>query len=72
SKKLAQNSQYAEGLRAQTHEYSNKLNTIAGLIQLESYHEALELIQQENKSHQDMLQFLIHSNTDPLLAGLLL
>ena len=72
SKKLAQTSQYAEGLRAQTHEYSNKLNTIAGLIQLESYPEALELIQKENKSHQDMLQFLIHSIPDPLLSGLLL
>ncbi|MED2978447.1 sensor histidine kinase [Bacillus swezeyi] len=72
SKKLAQTSQYAEGLRAQTHEYSNKLNTIAGLIQLESYSEALELIQKENKSHQDMLQFLIHSIPDPLLSGLLL
>ncbi|MFO6494928.1 MULTISPECIES: ATP-binding protein [Bacillus] len=72
SKKLAQTSQYAEGLRAQTHEYSNKLNTIAGLIQLESYTEALELIQKENKSHQDMLHFLIHSIPDPLLSGLLL
>nr|MDH3155011.1 sensor histidine kinase [Bacillus licheniformis] len=71
SKKLAQTSQYAEGLRAQTHEYSNKLNTIAGLIQLESYPEALELIQKENKSHQDMPQFLIHSIPDPLLSGLL-
>ncbi|MDI5790202.1 hypothetical protein PO124_22710 [Bacillus licheniformis] len=36
-------------MRAQTHEYSNKLNTIAGLIQLESYPEALELIQKRIK-----------------------
>src|SRR5699024_12135208 len=29
--------QYSEGLRAQTHEFSNKIHTLYGLLQLEQY-----------------------------------
>lgn len=34
-------------LRIQTHEYSNKLHTISGLIQIGAYQEAIELIGSE-------------------------
>ena len=42
SQELSQVKRFAEALRAQTHEFSNKLYVISGLIQLESYQEAVE------------------------------
>lgn len=33
--------QYVEGLRAKTHEFMNKLQTISGLLELEDYEEAV-------------------------------
>ncbi|MFC5604769.1 ATP-binding protein [Sporosarcina koreensis] len=72
SKELSQVQQYADGLRAQTHEYSNKLYTISGLIQLGSYQDALELIQKETIGYQDFIQFLSESIHDPLLSAILL
>ncbi len=36
--------EYSEALRAQTHEYSNKLHTLAGLIQIGATQESLDLI----------------------------
>lgn len=48
TQELSQVRSYADSLRAQTHEYSNKLYLISGLIQLKSYDEALELIVRES------------------------
>ena len=72
AKELSQVQGYAEMLRHQTHEYSNKLHTISGLIQLEAYDKAIELIGSETSGYQDLLQFLVSAVPDPLVAGCIL
>ncbi|WP_286239196.1 ATP-binding protein [Neptuniibacter halophilus] len=72
SKKLTRIQQYADTLRSQSHEYSNKLHTIAGLIQIGATEEALALIGQESRSHQDLIRLLMDAVPDPILAGCLL
>jgi two-component system, CitB family, sensor kinase len=63
---------YSEHMRAQNHEYLNKLNTIYGLISLQQYDKALEIISGEVKDRQDIIAFLISSVKDPLIAACLL
>jgi two-component system CitB family sensor kinase len=72
TQQLSQIRTYADGLRAQTHEFSNKLYTISGLIQLESYQEAIEFITQESDIQRDLLQFILKEIPDPIIGGLLL
>ncbi|MBJ6363275.1 ATP-binding protein [Paenibacillus sp. GCM10012307] len=69
---LMQVREYTETLRAQTHEYSNKLYTIYGLIQLESYQEAMDLITHETDIHQNLIQFLLQEIPDPIIGGILI
>lgn len=63
---------YAEGLRAQTHEYSNRLYTLLGLIQLGSYKEAIDFISKEVDVAQGFIQFLMREIPDPIIAGFIL
>ncbi|MFL6555934.1 MAG: ATP-binding protein [Bacillus sp. (in: firmicutes)] len=63
---------YAEGLRAQTHEYSNRLYTLLGLIQLGSYKEAIDFISREVDVAQGFISFLMKEIPDPILAGFIL
>ncbi|WP_066064463.1 ATP-binding protein [Neobacillus soli] len=63
---------YAEGLRAQTHEYSNRLYTLLGLIQLGSYKEAIDFISKEVDVTQGFIQFLMREVPDPIIAGFIL
>ncbi|WP_036228143.1 ATP-binding protein [Marinobacterium jannaschii] len=72
SRKLTRIQQYADTLRSQSHEYSNKLHTIAGLIQIGASDQALALIGQETQSHQALIQLLVDAIPDPVLAGCLL
>lgn len=72
TEELSQVKRYAESLRAQTHEFSNKLHTISGLIQLESYQEAIDLISRESDVHQNLVQFLMREVPDPMIGGLLI
>ncbi|WP_419534771.1 ATP-binding protein [Endozoicomonas sp.] len=72
SQQLDRVQQYADSLRSQAHEYSNKLHTIAGLIQIGATEEALNYIGQENQSHQALIQLLLEAAPDPILAGCLL
>ncbi|SDX05695.1 two-component system, CitB family, sensor kinase [Marininema mesophilum] len=69
---LSQVKQYVEALRAQTHEYKNTLYTISGLIQLESYQEALHLIHEESTSHQDHIGWVMDHFADPWLGAILI
>lgn len=62
----------SDNIRAQNHEYLNKLNTIYGLITLEQYQEARELISEEVKERQDTVVFLTTSVKDPFIAACLL
>jgi two-component system CitB family sensor kinase len=63
---------YTEALRSQTHEYSNKLYTIYGLIQLESYQEAMDIITHETDVHQNLIHFLLKEIPDPIIGGILI
>ncbi|GIP40226.1 sensor histidine kinase [Paenibacillus sp. J31TS4] len=71
NEELAQVKLYAGGLRAQTHEYSNKLYTISGLIQLGLYQEALEVITHETDVHQNFIRFIMEEIPSRLIGGLL-
>ena len=72
SRQLTRIQQYADTLRSQTHEYSNKLHTIAGLIQIGANQEALALIGSEVSDHQTLLHLLLDAVPDPVIAGCLL
>lgn len=69
---LSQAKRYTEALRAQTHEFHNLLYTLSGLLQLESYEQALELIHKETADQQDIVQFIMKKLHDPWLGGILL
>ncbi|SHO54758.1 ATP-binding protein [Vibrio quintilis] len=71
-RKLTRIRQYAETLRSQSHEYNNKLNTIAGLIQIQSYDKALALIGHETQLHQSFIHQVMALTDDKMLAGCLL
>lgn len=71
AEELTQTRRYAELLRAQTHEFQNRLHTIAGLIQLQRPAEALEVIQQE-AGQIETLRDLVADIELPRLAALVL
>ncbi|WP_236838823.1 ATP-binding protein [Caldalkalibacillus salinus] len=61
-----------DALRAQNHEYMNKLHSIAGLIQLERTEEALDIIIEKTTDEEDVVQFLKNNIKIDSLSGLLL
>lgn len=63
---------YSEGLRAQTHEYANKLYLLSGLLQLERYQDALEFIQKESITHQQQNHILFNQIHDANVQAILL
>ncbi|MEW9671887.1 ATP-binding protein [Ammoniphilus sp. 3BR4] len=63
---------FSDNMRAQNHEYLNKLNTIYGLLALKQYDKAMDMISGEVKERQDMIEFLMSSVKDPLIAACLL
>ncbi|MGH6305496.1 citrate sensor histidine kinase CitA [Klebsiella pneumoniae] len=72
SLQLSQVQQYADNLRAVQHEHRNLISTIAGLLFLKRYNQALELIQQQPESHQKVIDFIARNFQDNHLAGLLI
>jgi two-component system CitB family sensor kinase len=72
SRQLSHIEQYADTLRAQSHDFANKLHTIAGLIQINATERALELIGQESEGIQELVRLLTSSVSDPVLAGCIL
>ena len=63
--------EYSQALRAQTHEYSNKLHTLAGLIQIGATKEALELIGRESSGYNALLRQLSDQIRDPFLSAII-
>jgi two-component system, CitB family, sensor kinase len=61
-----------DALRAQAHEYSNRLHTIAGLVQMGRGDEAMKLIAQTSGIHQELTEALLDRVGDPVLGALLL
>ncbi len=71
SRSLAEVRQLADGLREQAHEFSNKLHTLAGLLQLGNVQEAIALIGEESRLEQARLTLLQSRVHDAALCGLL-
>lgn len=63
---------FIEALRVQNHEYRNTLHTIAGLIQLEHYQEALDYIFAETAEQHEISTFLAKNIRDYGTAGIIL
>lgn len=63
---------YSENIRALNHEFLNKLNTIYGLLSIEEYDKAREIISSEVKERQSTIVFLMSAVKDPLLVACLL
>jgi two-component system CitB family sensor kinase len=61
-----------EALRAQAHEYANRLHTIAGLVQMGRGDEAMKLIAQTSGVHQELTEALLDRVGDPVLGAMLL
>ena len=61
-----------DALRAQAHEFANRLHTIAGLVQLGRGEEAMKLIAQTSGLHQELTESLLDRVGDPVLGALLL
>ncbi len=61
-----------DALRAQAHEYANRLHTIAGLVQMGRSEEAMKLIAQTSGVHQELTESLLERVGDPVLGALLL
>lgn len=63
---------YSDALRAQAHEFNNRLHAVAGLLQLGALEEALEHIMRAQGQHQHLLDFLARAVPDPLVGAIIL
>jgi len=61
-----------DALRAQAHEFANRLHTIAGLVQIGRGDDAMKLIAQTSGVHQELTEALLDRVGDPVLGALLL
>jgi two-component system CitB family sensor kinase len=61
-----------DALRAQAHEFANRLHTIAGLMQMGRAEDAMKLIAQTSGLHQELTESLLERVGDPVLGALLL
>ena len=64
--------EYVEALRIQNHEFSNKIHTLAGLIQLQEYQKALEFISSQTDMQKNLISFVSRRIHSSAVAGLLL
>lgn len=65
-------SRFVDALRAQAHEFKNKLHTIAGLIQLKQYDAAIDYAIENNQDQEELTGQLQRKIKDPVVSGLLL
>lgn len=69
---LSEIQQYSESLRAQTHEYTNKLYAISGLLQLGQIEEAIDLLQSEKRYQKVKTQHMLGQIQDKKVQAILL
>jgi len=62
----------SDALRAQAHEFSNRLHTIVGLVELGRHGEAIQLSTEDAIVHQELIERLLGRIDDPTLSALLL
>ncbi|NAZ85371.1 sensor histidine kinase [Kineococcus indalonis] len=60
-----------QALRAQTHEFANRLHTISGLVQLGRYEEVVHFVDRVSRAHADLGERISARVGDPALAALL-
>ncbi|WP_432545806.1 sensor histidine kinase [Kineococcus sp. SYSU DK004] len=60
-----------QALRAQTHEFANRLHTISGLVQLGRYEEVVGFIDRVSRGHAELGGAIAARVGDPALAALL-
>ncbi|MCX7781146.1 MAG: sensor histidine kinase [Negativicutes bacterium] len=63
---------FVDAMRAQTHEFKNKLHTISGLIQLKRYEEAVNFAIDSHVNQQGLIGQLSVKIKDSIIYGLLL
>lgn len=61
-----------DALRAQTHEFDNRLHTISGLVQLQEYDEVVALIADVNRRRGEISDAVTRYVEDPRVAALLI
>nr|WP_254901197.1 sensor histidine kinase [Tuberibacillus sp. Marseille-P3662] len=69
---LSEVKKYSEDLRAQTHEFKNKLYVLSGMLQLGHYQEAIDMIQVEAASQENQSQVIFNQIHDPNVQAILL
>ncbi|MEG1046531.1 ATP-binding protein [Carnobacterium sp.] len=69
---LSGTEQYIDSMRAQTHEFMNKMHVILGLIELEKYSEVTSFIRQLNNDYQEEVGYITEKIKVPAIAGFLL
>ena len=72
AERLTQINQYAESLRAQTHEFMNKLHVIMGMVHLKYYDELTEYIKEIAGNYHMEVGLVVRCVKDKALAGFLL
>jgi two-component system cit operon sensor histidine kinase CitA len=72
SSQLSQVKRYADSLRVMRHEQLNWTATLAGLLQMQRYDDAMRYIQAQSEGAQAALDFVSVRFTSPALCGLLL
>jgi two-component system, CitB family, sensor histidine kinase MalK len=63
---------YAEALRAQTHEFMNKLHVILGMVHVKNYNRLASYISQITNRYQTEVGSVVRNIKDPVLAGFIL
>lgn len=71
-KELAYLRSYSALLRSKTHEYSNRLNVLSGMLQMGNYQQAIEFVQQETDRYQLVVNRIVRTIADSAVAGILL
>ncbi|WDF04969.1 ATP-binding protein [Shouchella hunanensis] len=69
---LSEIQQYSKDLRAQTHEYTNKLYAISGYLQLGYYDEAIDFIEEETGTQSRDDRIVFEQIQDPTIQAILI
>ncbi|OCA84970.1 ATP-binding protein [Pseudobacillus wudalianchiensis] len=69
---LSEVKMYSEDLRAQTHEFTNKLYVLSGLLQLGKHDEAIDMLQSETAELQSLNRIVFEQIKDTKVQAILL
>ncbi|WP_082684175.1 ATP-binding protein [Lentibacillus amyloliquefaciens] len=69
---LSEVKQYSDDLRAQTHEYSNQMHLLHGMLQLGKYDEVLEMVGQEINHHDKINRHIFDQIEDTNVQAILI